>query len=268
MKNILLASVGALAFCAALSSAAFADVSGTVSGSYANDTNGGGDGLWNVNGSLTGKVSGDWGVEATGGYHSVGIGSGLGDLDIWNVGGSVFWSGMQGRLAASVNYYSTSKDGSDLNVTNYGAGGEWYLGPNFTVAVKGGGDNVNLNIPGFGSGSENGGYAGGMLQWYAMPDLSLSGSVDYAELAGLNSTSETAKVEWLFSHSLPISVYGGYEHADLSSNGFGGLGGGDLFFVGLKFYFNGSSGGALVDRQRNGSLGYIAEAPVLGLSTN
>jgi hypothetical protein len=267
MKSILLASVGALALCAALPGAASADISGTVSGSYANDTNGGGGGLWNVGGSLTDKFAGDWGAEVTGGYHSLGLGDGFGNLDIWNVGGSVFWASMQGRLAATVNYYSTSNDGLNLNVTNYGAGGEWYLGPNFTVAVKGGGDTVNVSEFG-GSGNASGGYAGGMLQWYVMPDLSLSGSVDYAELGGLNTTSETAKVEWLFSHSTPISVYGGYEHADSGSNGFGGLGGGDLFFVGLKFYFNGASGGALVDRQRNGSLGYIADTPVLGLSTN
>jgi hypothetical protein len=262
MKSILLASAGALALCAALSSAASADVSGTISGSYANDTDGGSDGLWNLGGSLTGKFSPDWGVEATGGYHSFDVGAGS-NLDIWNVGGSVFWSGMQGRLAGTVNYYSTSNSGLDLNVTSYGAGGEWYLGPNFTVAVKGGGDSVSA---GSGGGNANGGYAGGMLQWYAMPDLSLSGAVDYAEIGGLNTTSETVKAEWMFSHSMPLSIYGGYEHEDLSNSGGGA---GNLFFVGLKFYFNGSTGGgSLVDRQRNGSLGYIAETPVLGLPTN
>jgi hypothetical protein len=264
MKKVLLASVGALALCAALSTTASASVSGTVSGSYASDTNGGNGDLWNINGSLTGMVSGDWGLEGTGGYHSLSAGGGS-NLDIWNIGGSVFWAGMQGRLAATVNYYSTSTSGIDFNVTNYGLGGEWYVGPQFTVAFKGGADTVNAS--GFGgSGSETGGYAGGMLQWYAMPNLALSGAVDYTEIAGTHATSETAKVEWMFSRSMPVSIYGGYEHADAGSGGFGG--GGDEFFVGLKLYMNNPGGGSLVDRQRNGSLGYIAETPILGLSTN
>jgi len=85
-------------------------------------------------------------------------------------------------------------------------------------------------------------------------------------LAGGHATTETAKLEWMFSNSMPLSVYGGYEHADAGS---GGLGlGGNAFFVGLKFYFNNPTGGSLVDRQRSGSLGYISEAPILGVSTN
>jgi hypothetical protein len=263
MKKYLLLSAGVLALGLAFSGSANANVAGTLSGSYASDTNSGSGDLWNIDGSLTGMFAGNWGGEATGGYHN--LSDGVGDsLDIWNVGGSVFWAAAQGRLAATVNYYSTNSFGADLNVTSYGVGGEWYGGPNFTVAVKGGGNTVNASAGGFG-GSDSGGYAGGMLQWYAMPNLSLSGAIDYSEFGGFNTTSETAKIEWLFSETMPISIYGGYEHADADAGGFGG--GGDLFFVGLKLYMN-DNGGALVDRQRSGSLGYIAETPVLGLSTN
>ena len=144
MKKVLLASVGALALCAALSTTASASVSGTVSGSYASDTNGGSGDLWNINGSLTGMVSGDWGLEGTGGYHSLSAGGGS-NLDIWNVGGSAFWANMNGRIAASLNYYSTSVSGVDLHVTSYGAGGEWYAGPSLTVAVKGGGNSADVS---------------------------------------------------------------------------------------------------------------------------
>ena len=264
MKKHLLLSAGLLALSLGLATSANADVSGTLGASYASDTGNGDGNLWSINGSLTDRF-GMWGVEATGGYHNLDGGSGAGSLDIWNVGGSVFWAGMQGRLAGTVNYYSTTQSGIDLSVTNYGVGGEWYAGPNFTVAVKGGGDTVHAS--GFGlSGSQSGGYAGGMLQWYVMPDLSLSGAVDYAELAGGHATTETAKLEWLFSHHVPVSIYGGWEHADAGAGGLGANG--DLFFVGLKFYFNGANGGSLVDRQRNGSLGYIADAPVFGISTN
>ena len=53
-----------------------------------------------------------------------------------------------------------------------------------------------------------------------------------------------------------MSVYGGYQHVDA-----GFLGGNeDIFFVGAKLYLNGSGGGTLVDRQRNGSLGYIGKS--------
>jgi len=263
MKNVLLASVGALALCAALPSTAIANTAGTLSASYASDTDGGSGDLWNINGSFTGMFGANWGGEVTGGYHN--ISGGGADLDIWNVGGSLFWAHMSGRLAATVNYYSTSSSGLDLNVTNYGVGGEWYAGPNFTVAVKGGGNTVDVS--GFGgSANDSGGFAGGMLQFYPMPNLSISGSVDYAEQFGGHATSETVKAEWMFSQSMPLSIYGGYEHADVGSSGFGADG--NFFFVGLKFYMNGPNGGTLVDRQRNGSLGYIAEAPVLGLSTN
>ncbi len=172
-------------------------VSGTLSGSYASDTNGGNGDLWNLNGSLTGMVNGDWGLEAPAAITACPPAAAAISTS-GNIGGSVFWAGMQGRLAATVNYYSTSTSGIDFNVTNYGLGGEWYVGPQFTVAFKGGADTVNAS--GFGgSGSETGGYAGGMLQWYAMPNLALSGAVDYTEIAGVHATSETAKVEWLFS---------------------------------------------------------------------
>lgn len=269
MKNILLASVGAVALCTALSTAAMADmadISGTLSGSYASDTNENGADLWNINGSLTGLFAPSWGAEVTGGYHSLSVDGIDENLDIWNVGGSLFWNNVRGRLAGTVNYYSTSEFGVDLDTTTYGIGGEFYAAPNFTVAVKGGGQTVDLSAGGL-SDDESGGYVGGMLQWYAMPNLSLSGAVDYAELAGSHVTSETIKAEWLFSETMPVSVYGGYEHADLGNGGFGLSGDGDLFFVGLKLYMNGANGGTLVERQRNGSLGYIAEAPILGLST-
>ncbi|HVZ91121.1 MAG TPA: hypothetical protein VG843_05675 [Rhizomicrobium sp.] len=260
MRKHLLLSTAVVALCATLSGAALADVAATLSGSYASDTNGGGDNLWSANGSLTGHVDDNWGLEVTGGYHNTSDSGG--NLDIWNAGGSVFWSGVQGRLAGTVNYYSTSQSGIGYHVTTYGGGGEWYSAPNLTVAVKGGGDTASASGFGF-SGSDTGAYVGGMLEWYLVPDLALSGMVDYVDQSGVHVTSETAKLEWLFSETMPVSVYGGYQHADASSGAFGVSG--DIFFVGLKFYVNGDGPTALVDRQRNGSLGYIAQAPVLGV---
>jgi len=269
MRKVLLASAASLVFCGAFAGAASANgISGTLSGSYANDTSSSGGELWNIDGTLTGRFGGNWGLEAVGGYHSLDAGIGS-NLDIWNVGGSAFWASVNGRIAASINYYSTSVSGVDLHVTSYGAGGEWYAGPSLTVALKGGGNSSDVSAFGA-SASEGSGYVGGMLKWYAMPNLALSGSVDYTGQFGGHVTSETIEGEWLFSESLPVALYGGYEHADLNSSGFGysGGGAGDLVFVGLKLYMNGDGSGTLVDRQRNGSLGYIAQAPVLGLPTD
>jgi len=109
-----------------------------------------------------------------------------------------------------------------------------------------------------------------LLSAHLRARAALSGSVDYTGQFGGHATSETIKGEWLFSQSLPVALYGGYEHSDLNSSGFGysAGGAGDLVFIGLKLYMNGDGSGTLVDRQRNGSLGYIAQAPVLGLPTD
>ena len=120
-----------------------------------------------------------------------------------------------GSLLLTVNYYHTDIVGFGLNVTNYGAGGEYYFGPEFTVAVKGGGNNVEVDH----LGHDNGGYVGGQLQWYIMPNLSLSGAVDYADIKLFNTTSETVKGEWLVSESMPVSVYGGYQHVEAALSG-------------------------------------------------
>jgi hypothetical protein len=250
MKKILLASVGALALCAAFTTTASAGVSGTLGGSYANDSSNTPNlDMWNIDGSLTWS-SPTWGAEVAGGYHSISPGS----LDIWNVGGSVFWNWPSvGRLAGTVNYDDFGS--SAIKFTSYGAGLDWFAGPNFTVDVKGGGTNIDLGCSGC---SANGGYVGGMLKYYALGgNLALSGSVDYFSVTGANETDETLRVEYLWKPSFPMSIYGGYQHQD-GNLLFGGTSQ-DIFFVGLKFYFNGGTAASLEDRQRNGSLGYISK---------
>jgi hypothetical protein len=65
MRKVLLASVASLALGVAFAGAASAsDISGTLAGSYANDTSNSGGDLWNIDGALTGRFGGDWGLEA------------------------------------------------------------------------------------------------------------------------------------------------------------------------------------------------------------
>jgi hypothetical protein len=265
MKKHLLLSACALALIVACAGSASAAVSGTVGGSYAGDAGDGSGDMWNVNGSLleTFGSGGTWGAEETAGYHN--FSDDGSHLNVWNLGGSAFWQNMQGRLAATVNYYGTTESGIDIGVINTGVGGEWYGGRSVTLVIKGGAE--TLTASGYGnSGSQTGEYAGGMVQWYVIPNISLSGAVDYYEVAGTHTTAETGKIEWMFSDSMPLSIYGGYEHADVGTGGIGSKG--NLFFAGLKFYFNGTRGGALVDRQRSGSLGYLSDMPIIGVTAN
>lgn len=235
----LLAGVCLLAGMASTSAYA---VSGTLSGSYANlDAGIGNADVWGANGALTGLFSDNWGLEGAASYHNV---SNAGSADIWSLGGSAFWRDVNGRIAATVMYH----DVPGATATNYGIGGEWFAGDQFTVALKGGGIS--------GSGT-NGGYVGGDVKWYAMPNLAFDGRVDYAD-QGVSTTTETIQAEWMFSETFPVSVYGGYQHVDI-----GGLGGdGNVWFVGLKLYTNDDGPAPLVARQRNGSLGYISQSPI------
>jgi len=221
--------------------AAHAAVSANLSGSYANFSNGGGD-VWNIDGALSDTFSMNWGAEVNGGYHNASGNSG------GNFGGALFWQAPNFRVAASGNYLNFG----GFNLSNYGVGGEWFASSQFTVALRGGGVS--------GNGGTSGGYAGADLKFYIMPNLALNGGVDYIGISGGNITSEDIKAEWLVSQSTPVSIFGGYTHVDIS----GGGGSQDAFMVGLKIYTNDPAGGTLVDRQRDGNLGYIDGMPFLG----
>jgi hypothetical protein len=240
MKKVLLATVGALALCSAVTTMAWANTNGTLDVSYANITNSGGGDIWGVGGSVEGMFGSNWGGQLDGGYHNVSNGGG----DIWNVGGSLFWATTSARIAATVNYHDL---GGGVDFTNYGAGAEFYAGTDFTFAAHGGGVS--------GSGT-SGGYVGGMAEWYATPNLALSGAVDYLDIGG-SITTETVQGEWLISNNTPLSIFGGYQHADL-----GGSVDADIVFVGLKLYLNGNGAMSLTERQRQGSLGYITQSPL------
>ena len=229
-------SLAALLLASAMPVAANAAVSANLSTSYTNVSGSGGD-IWNIDGAL-GDSFGNWGAEVTGGYHSSGGSSG-------NAGGAIYYAGTSYRIAISGNYL----DLGGLHLANYGVGGEWYASSQFTVALRGGGVS--------GSGSSSGGYGGGDVKFYVTPDLALSAGGDYIDISGTGISSEDIRAEWLISQSFPVSVFGGYSHVDAGSSA-------DVFFVGVKIYLNEPGGGALVDRQRGGNLGYIDGMPYLG----
>src|ERR1700743_1703684 len=233
MKRLIAGAYCAAILCLAASPAAATSFAGNLSGSYANFSNGGGD-AWSVDGAAAATLDGGWGGEATAGYHHLSVG---GWADLGNVGGSLFWGDADVRIAANVNYLDLSL----FHLTTYGAGGEWYALPELTVSARGGGASGQFGI--------DGGYVGGDVKWYPMPDLSLNAGVDYINLSGFDHvTSEDIRAEWLVSETTPISVYGGYGHAESSG------GSQDIFFIGIKIYTNDDGAKSLVERQRGGNL--------------
>jgi len=119
------------------------------------------------------------------------------------------------------------------------------------VCLKGGGTDGKWNVNGFGNGSSSGGYVGGELTGYAMPNLAIKGDIDYLDVGGGHITNYGVNAEYLFSETNPISVFGGYTRTDFSN----GAGHGDTWMIGLKFYTDGPAN--LVTHQRTGTLGSI-----------
>jgi hypothetical protein len=63
------------------------------------------------------------------------------------------------------------------------------------------------------------------------------------------------ETEYLFSERLPVSIFAGYTLASPSGVGSTDV---NLFFVGLKIYADERTSRTLVDRQRNGTLGWLS----------
>jgi hypothetical protein len=201
---------------------------------------------YGVNGSGILPLGSNFVVQGDAGYHNLQA-SGT-SVNNWTVGGSVAYTHALGRIGATVAYNAFDVSGANLNVTNYGAFGEWYVNDRATLGVKGGGATLSGSFGGFGLGNTTVGYAGGEALGYLTPDLSVSGSVDWAGKNGVNVTSGGVQGEYLISHQYPVSVFGGYTYTDLS--GFGGGEQANTFSIGVKYYFGGN--GSLVEHQRTG----------------
>lgn len=259
-KLLIVAGFAALGAMTAAPAMAAAPVgfAGTFSGDYAHTSisNGGGSGnSWGFTGAgAFGFGNMDLGGQIDFGYHSLDQSGTSSNINIWNVGGSLFWAPMMGRFGGNFNYNSASFSGADFHFYNYGAIGEYYLSDQVTVALRAGGWSLDVSP---GSFSDNGGYVGGALSGYLMPDLMVQGSIDY--LGGLgffgtdaNITSLGVLAEYLFSESTPISVYGSYTYTDISCSGCGHA---STWGLGFKFY---TTEGPLVQSHRNGTLNYLS----------
>src|SRR6266702_4508884 len=135
----------------------------------------------------------------------------------WNFGGSAFWANMDSRIGINGSYSNLNQTG---HITTGGAFAEYYFGA-FTVMGKGGWLS--------GGGSELGGhgnYLGGAASGYILPDLAITGGVEWIDLVtgtgcqicgrgDLRGTAFEVIVEYLFLEDLGLSGYSGYSyHSD------------------------------------------------------
>jgi hypothetical protein len=171
--------------------------------------------------------------------------------EVWTFGGDAFWAGPEGRIGLDGHYTNANQVG---HLTNGGAFGEWYFGP-FTAMAKGGW----LSPGGSGFGG-HGNYLGAGVVFYVMPDLSLTGGIDYVDLVQGHGcqvcgrtdaiqTSYQILAEFLVAEDLGISGFGGYSYVHHSDSGFSSHD--NVWMVGLRWYI---SGGTLIDHHRNGNL--------------
>jgi hypothetical protein len=171
--------------------------------------------------------------------------------EVWDLGGSAFWANNDGRIGINVNYRTATHLG---HITNYGLIGEWYFG-NITGLAKGG-----WTSSGGAAIGGHGNYLGAAISGYFIPDLALTGGVEWAQnitgqgcqvcgRTGVNSTELEIAAEFLFSEDYGVSVFGSYTHGTNSVEGddFDD----NAFRIGLRWY---TGGGSLMDRHRNGNL--------------
>jgi hypothetical protein len=174
----------------------------------------------------------------------------------WNFGLSPFLAYAGSRWGLNLNYETRTHQG---HLTNGGGFMEWYLADAITVAAKAG----YLSSGGTQQGG-HGHYLAGQGTFYAMPNLAVSMSVNWAQvitggsaiqgnplcarncMMGLNGVSYALEGEWLTSEALGLSVIGSYAY--VSSNDLKQEYNSSIWRVGLKYY---TGMGSLVDRHRN-----------------
>jgi hypothetical protein len=169
----------------------------------------------------------------------------------WSGGGTAFWATDMFRAGVTANddtIHFGPRESSE-HETSFGGFGEWFCGA-FTAGLKAG------DISGSGA------YVGGEGAFYAMPNLALTGTIDYSGASHTHETDFTPQVEYLFSDEIPVSLYAGYTYA--SASGFGSSGNGNAFFVGLHLYVNSNGATGLIGRQRTGTVGWGSTFGPLG----
>jgi hypothetical protein len=150
----------------------------------------------------------------------------------------------------------------DVDGLLYGAFGEFYVGQFLTIGAKVGGMTIDFD-DGVVTESQSGSYIGAVVTGYITPNFALQGSALFSgvsEFLGspddLDNTAFTVGAEFLVSQMVPVSVFGNFTFgsADFAGNDLDT----DKWIIGARLYF-GAAGPTLVDKHRNGTLGWIGQ---------
>ena len=174
------------------------------------------------------------------------------NVDVWGVGGSLYWAPVWGRLGGALHYNAADISDFTIEVAHFGGFVEWFVGNFVTLGAKAGGIGYSVDD----SDSESGGYVGGALTGYIMPNLALTGNIDFQSLDDVDWDTTTYGIggEFLVSEAVPISIFGSYTRSNSEIAGFDFDT--DTWMIGLRIYTNGN-GATLVERHRNGAVGAI-----------
>jgi hypothetical protein len=248
---------------AAANAAAPAGIAGTISGSYGQLSCDGcaSSDAWNVLGQLAFGLGGAFGAELDASYTSID------STNLFGFTGNVFWAPAFGRAGVNVSWQTTEFDFStvtiDVNGLTYGAFGEFYIGQFLTVGAKVGGMSVDFD-DGTVSDSQSGSYIGAVLTGYITPNFALHGDALFSGVSDflgtpddLDNTMFSVGAEFLVSQMIPISIFGSFQFGNIDFGSGGDLDT-DKWIVGARFYF-GSGGPTLVEKHRNGTLGWIGQ---------
>jgi hypothetical protein len=240
---------------------------GTLSGNYGRVTRevGSNSSLWQADAQAAyGFGMSNIAVEVDGGYRYVSSDDSE-HIRTWGIAGHVFWAPPQGRVGGTVRLESSTESDVPVSLPGgefesltfdhalYGGFFEFNVSDKITLGVFGG--EYAIYFPDHRPAFKNA-YLGGGGTFYVIPDLALSGVVNYRHIFEDRAALEFAAVaEWLVSTSLPISIFAGYQHRSYTGSGSFQA---QLWSFGLKFYTGGNST-SLRDKHRNGALDRLVQ---------
>lgn len=208
-----------------------ADYSGLLSGGYDHFSGSGysADG-YNVGGAALAAFGGGFNIQGNADYEQASLfGTKVKDTGF---GGDLFWRGQMVAFGGSVRYDDLTATislpapiggtfSSSDHVTSYGAFGEVYLGPQFTLKAKGGGT----------SGAFDGSYFAVAAQYYLLPRLSITPLYSYQDLGALGGHVDSygAQAELFFSSRFPAGLGVSYAHSTSSGTS------ADVFMLSLTY---------------------------------
>lgn len=181
------------------------------------------------------------GISAQGGFGYTETQVEGGSFHTWIGNGGLFWRGTELALGMYGSYNRMSVGGYSGEYQTYGLLGEYYVSPVVTLRLRGGGMTAEAS-------DTNGGYLGGGLSWYILPELALNLDVSHNSISSLHWTTVSTGVEYLPFAEIPVTLGLSYEYA----NWMAGSGRADSNGLMIRLTYHLGEGSSLVDLDRSG----------------